>query len=204
MPKAPAQPDRTVAAATTRERILGAAAALVAERGWGSVRTRAVAERAGVNAALVHYHFGSMDELLREAVLTRIRPELQAIVDELLDERPFPGGLGRTMALLGRFDLGSEAGILLAEALLRATRDRQVAEAMGGELRAWRTLIEPRIVTAQQRGTVRDDLAAGALAMIVAAVLDGFILQQMADPDADPATAATALARLVAPTAEGR
>lgn len=199
MPKAHAQEERIAGTGdSTRNRILGAAAALVAERGWGSVRTRAVAERAGVNQALVHYHFGTMEQLLREAVLMRIEPELRALADELLDDGPFPDGLRRTLDLLDRFEPSSEPGILLAEALLRATRDARVAEAMGGELRSWRTLIEPRIETAQRRGIVRDDVDAGSLALIIAAVLDGLLIQRIADPDAH-LDVATTLTRLLAP-----
>ena len=48
----------------TRRRIEAAAVALVAERGWDAATTRAVAERAGVNRGLVHYHFESIDALL--------------------------------------------------------------------------------------------------------------------------------------------
>jgi len=86
MPKVTAQTTRSSrsAGAVTRARLLEAAASLVAEQGWGSVTTRAVAERAGVNQALVHYHFRNMDNLLREAVMARLQPEISALVDELL------------------------------------------------------------------------------------------------------------------------
>lgn len=53
----------------TREQLIDAAAGLVGEVGWGAVTTRLVAERAGVNAALVHYHFSSVQELLSTAAL---------------------------------------------------------------------------------------------------------------------------------------
>lgn len=52
----------------TAARILRAADALLAERGYDGVSTRDVARRAGVNKALIFYHFGSKDELF-EAVL---------------------------------------------------------------------------------------------------------------------------------------
>ena len=167
------------------------------------MRTRAVAERAGVNAALVHYHFGSMETLLREAVLARLQPELGGLVEPLTEELPFGDALIATFQRVDGFDLDSEAGILLAEALLRATRDAVVAEAMAGEVRAWRHLVEPRIVRAQAEGEVRDDLAASTLAMIVAAALDGFVLQRMAERDGDETAVANGLVRLLAPIGEG-
>ena len=51
----------------TRDRLIEATLVEIVERGWGGVRSRSVAERAGVNNALVHYHFGSMDRLRLEA-----------------------------------------------------------------------------------------------------------------------------------------
>lgn len=183
----------------TRTRLLDAAASLVAERGWSAVTTRAIAERAGVNHALVHYHFGSVAALLREAVLARIEPELTALLTELLDDRPFPEGLVSTMQLLDEFDLRSETGVLVAELLLRSTRDPAVAEAMGGELRSWRSLLEPRLRTAQERGSIRSDVSPASLALLIAAALDGLWLQRMAVPDAGLADAAATLTRLLAP-----
>jgi AcrR family transcriptional regulator len=49
-PRLSARPD-------VKEALLQAAAELIAEVGWGRVSSRMVAERAGVNNALVHYHF---------------------------------------------------------------------------------------------------------------------------------------------------
>ena len=70
------------------------------------------------------------------------------------------------------------------------------------KIRAWRHLVEPRIVMAQAEGQVRDDLGASTLAMIVAAALDGFVLQQMAERDADATAVANGLVRLLAPIGE--
>ncbi len=206
MPKADAQPTSTSRSASgdvTRARLVDAAAALVAERGWGSVTTRAVAERAGVNQALVHYHFGNMETLLADAVLTRLRPFIQGLADELLDDRPFPDGITRTMCQLDAFDLDSEAGVLMAEALLRATRDERIAEAMGGVVGSWTAMLEPRLVTAQERGFVRSDIEAAALARLLAAVLDGYLIQRMADPSTDADAAAATIIALLKPPQEG-
>lgn len=49
--------------ARTRAAILDAAEAIMREDGYAAVTTRRVSERAGVNLGLIHYHFGTMDEL---------------------------------------------------------------------------------------------------------------------------------------------
>lgn len=82
----------------TRARILEASDALFGELGFDATSTRDIAERSGVNKALIHYHYGSKDDLL-EVVLDgyyerltralvaamgrRTKPEEQAT--ELLD-----------------------------------------------------------------------------------------------------------------------
>jgi AcrR family transcriptional regulator len=48
----------------TRARILTAADALLGTLGFDATTTRDIAQRSGVNKALIHYHFGSKDELL--------------------------------------------------------------------------------------------------------------------------------------------
>jgi AcrR family transcriptional regulator len=50
----------------TRAAILNAAEALMREQGHGAVTSRRVAERAALKSQLVHYHFGTMDELFLE------------------------------------------------------------------------------------------------------------------------------------------
>jgi AcrR family transcriptional regulator len=62
-PRRRSRPDQS-----TRDKILGAAAAVLADEGVTAVSTRRVAGRAGVNQALVHYHFGSIENLLLEVL----------------------------------------------------------------------------------------------------------------------------------------
>jgi AcrR family transcriptional regulator len=52
----------------TRRRILAAAGALFAERGFRGATMRAIAQRARVNLASAHYHFGSKQDLYLEVV----------------------------------------------------------------------------------------------------------------------------------------
>jgi AcrR family transcriptional regulator len=56
---APARPSRN----STAEAFLDAAERLLVEAGHGGVTTRRLAAEAGANQGLVHYYFGSIDEL---------------------------------------------------------------------------------------------------------------------------------------------
>jgi AcrR family transcriptional regulator len=206
MPKANDQPElvKPPSGEATRSRLLAAAAALIVERGWSAVTTRAVAERAGVNQALVHYHFGSIDNLRRESVMARLTPELESLVQELLDDRPLPGSIHRVMRLVDRFDTHTELGVLMAEALLQATRDAEVTEAMAAIMGSWSEMLDPRLRVAQERGFVRDDIPAERLTPIIASFLDGFLIQRMADPSLDAGAIADTLVALLGPTGEKR
>jgi AcrR family transcriptional regulator len=201
MPKSDAQLEPTEASAggVTRRRLLSAAASLIVERGWSGVTTRAAAERAGVNQALVHYHFGSIDNLRREAVMARLMPEIHGLLEELLDERPLPESIHRVMGVIDRFRLDTEVGVLMAEALLQATRDPRVGEAMGGLMGSWAEMLDPRLKVAQERGVIRDDILPERLTPVIASFLDGFLIQRMADPDLDATTTADTLIELLSP-----
>jgi TetR/AcrR family transcriptional regulator len=66
----------------TREALLRAGAELFAEAGFGGVRVEALAERAGVNKAMINYHFGGKRGLYA-AVIESTFAELAARVAEL-------------------------------------------------------------------------------------------------------------------------
>ena len=67
----------------TRERILDAAEKLFARRGFHGVSVRDITQDAGVDVALVNYHFGSKQALL-DSVLTRRSEVLNAERMQLL------------------------------------------------------------------------------------------------------------------------
>lgn len=70
----------------TRAKILGAADALFGERGFDVTSTRDIADRAGVNRALLHYHFGTKDDLL-DAVLEGYYAQLGEVLQAALTRR---------------------------------------------------------------------------------------------------------------------
>ena len=61
--------------ARTTEALLDAAERLLIERGHAGITTRTLASEAGVNSGLVHYYFGSMEEVLVQ-VLERFTDRL--------------------------------------------------------------------------------------------------------------------------------
>jgi AcrR family transcriptional regulator len=186
----------------TRARILAAAAELVGERGWDAVTTRAIAERASVNQALVHYYFGSMDVVLREAVLAAMRSELGAALAPLMAGVPLGDGLRGLGRELGTLDPSSPRAMLFVEAILRTARDPLVREAMADELRAARALLAERIASEVGAGVVRPDVSPPDLAALITAALDGLLLHRIADGSTSvPGAVEALLGSLTAPAA---
>lgn len=73
MPAAPAGPP--LPSSSPAERLLDAAERLLIDVGYSAVTTRLVSEEAGLNHGLVHYYYGSMEELFL-AVLERFTARL--------------------------------------------------------------------------------------------------------------------------------
>jgi TetR/AcrR family transcriptional regulator len=70
----------------TREALLRAGAELFAEAGFDGVRVEALARRAGVNKAMINYHFGGKRKLY-EAIVDGILDEARARVALLQDSK---------------------------------------------------------------------------------------------------------------------
>ncbi|QUR69771.1 TetR family transcriptional regulator [Mycobacterium spongiae] len=175
-----------------RQRLTSAAVELIPERGWTAVSTRILAERAGVTPSVVHYHYSSLQALLREAVIGAMRQrvndintlvEIAATATDLID------------VLLKSSDRHSgddPTARLFVEAYLAASRDAQLRHEMACELADLREAFARRLL---ECGVP----AHGDTAAILLAALDGALLHRGLGigPDAKPAAAI--LHRLVAP-----
>jgi AcrR family transcriptional regulator len=94
------RPARRRDAGLTRERLLAAAAALFAERGYDGVPLWLIAERAGVNKAMISYHFGGKHRLYL-TIVSDTFGEIVAGVERLAGApRPAPELLRELVALL--------------------------------------------------------------------------------------------------------
>jgi TetR/AcrR family transcriptional regulator len=78
--RAPDPGERQRDAERTRQRILDAALAEFADRGYAGARVRSIADRAGVNSQLISYYFGGKEGLY-QAILRRWH-EREASIEE--------------------------------------------------------------------------------------------------------------------------
>src|SRR4051812_1526936 len=68
--------------------LLDAAQALMVEEGYAAVTTRRVADRAGVNKALVYYYFGTMDDMFLALFRRGAQRSLDREADALAGPQP--------------------------------------------------------------------------------------------------------------------
>jgi AcrR family transcriptional regulator len=173
----------------TREQLLDAAAGLVGEVGWGAVTTRLVAERAGVNAALVHYHFSSVQELLSTAALQFAAKVLEESAEALSLADP-ADGIERMLEELARYTGTDPESLLLAEAFLAAHRLPALRAGLSSLVAEFRK----RVADWLRAADVRD---AEAVALLLGAAIDGLVLHRALDESVDFRVVAAPFRRLV-------
>lgn len=178
----------------TRDKLLEGALRTLVEQGIAKASARAIATTAGVNQALVFYHFGSVDELLAAACrrgaelrVARHRERLRSVgsLSELL-------AFGREMHQEER-DAGHVA--VLGQLLAGAQTHPRLAPATAAGLDLWIAEIE-QVLVRVLAGTPLDGFTDPAgLARAVAASFVGLELYEGVDP-AGAEAALTALEQL--------
>jgi len=178
----------------TQARLLAAGLDLLGEGGWPSFTARAVADRSGINAGLIHYHFGGMRGL-QDAVLAAA---MDAIVGDLHVSVAQAGDAGdmveavRAGLVSGR---DSARTARLSAALLEgAARDPEIRAALRQALRSARRELRARLVEMMASWT--PDRAA-AFTTLLMAVSDGLLLHQAVDADLEVEEALDLLRQLV-------
>jgi AcrR family transcriptional regulator len=124
----------------TRIEILDAAAHLLVAEGYSAVTSRRVAAKAGVNSALVHYYFGTMDELLVALFRRGADAYLEGIRQALASPQPLRALWGISTEAPGMAEyitLANRNDAIRAEMVVYAARVRALqADALASIFRA--------------------------------------------------------------------
>jgi AcrR family transcriptional regulator len=162
-----------------RERLLDAAERLLIQDGAAALTTRRVAEEAGLNHGLVHYYFGSMEELLVE-VLERFTDRL--IVrqrDMYASDIPFIEKWRTAMAYLDT-DASSGYQKLWFELQSLSWNRPELRDRVARVNAAWRqVLTEAFADAAQEYGVDTDSIPIAALVSLVMTFNQGIILERL-------------------------
>ncbi|MFG1941989.1 TetR/AcrR family transcriptional regulator [Nonomuraea sp. NPDC048826] len=167
--------------ADTRQRLIDGAITTLRERGIAGVSARTIAATAGVNQALVFYHFGSVPELLKQACLTATEARVA----------PFLARMEQVTSLRELLDLGRRvhaeeraAGnvTVLAQFLAGAQADPALAEATSAALELWIGGLERTLERLLAGSPVAELADVEGLARAVAAAFIGLELYEGVDP----------------------
>jgi AcrR family transcriptional regulator len=173
-----------------RDALLDATVRVVEREGLRGLTYRAVGAESGTTHALVSYHFGSRENLVREAARHASR---KAVAASRLEAAPqaldtFAAELDTTTT--------EHAGVhaFLFELALESRRNPALRDEVREQYDEYRRLTGEALAAL---GIEDDD---GALARLVFAAIDGLTLQQLLDGDAGATrSAVAALQRLLAP-----
>ena len=165
----------------TRQKLIDGAVATLRDKGIAGTSARAIAAAAGVNQALVFYHFGSVDELVdaacREGAADRValyreRFDTVASLRELL-------ALGRS---LNETERAAGNVAVLAQVLAGAQQEPKLAASASYAIALWVAEIEATLVRLLVGSPIAEVVDAPGLARGIAASFIGIELYEGVDP----------------------
>jgi len=162
--------------ASTRDRILTAAAEVFAERGYEGAAVSDIARRAGFTTGAIYGRFRDKAELLLEVVRGVLESQQEAAV---LAASASPSGVSSRFAeLVGEFvDANREASrALVLEAHVAARRDDTVGELLRTFQSERLAALRDLVADAQTRGEVADTLDPTTVATLFLAIPLGIVL----------------------------
>ena len=197
---AKAADQRVARGDATRSQILDAAREALATDGYTGTTTRAVADRAGVQLSLVHYHFGGKRGLLG-AVLEY---ENERLIDRqqrlFVKEEPL-AAKWRTACAYLQEDLRSGYVRILWELWAAGLTDEDLARRWREAMAQWRVLLENVVSEWASAAGVELPMPSRSVATLVANIFQGAeveILAGVSEDDAPHYAALEAVAELIA------
>jgi AcrR family transcriptional regulator len=171
----------TPAREQARSALLDAAEELLVKVGYGAITTRRLAEQAGVNHGLVHYYFGSMQEVFLQT--------LERFTDQLIERQqalysapvPFVEKWRTAMRYLTD-DRAYQKVWLELQAM--AWNDPDLRERVAAVLARWVEVLRPAFAAGMDElGVAADPRQVEAIVALVATFNQGMMLEQLLGVD---------------------
>ncbi len=166
---------------TTRDKLLRATQEALVEDGIAHLSARTVATRAGVNQALVFYHFGTVSELVEAAA--------RALSDESLahyrERFAAVDSLGQLLTLgeeVHAHERTTGNVALMAQLMAGARRDEVLARAARYAMDLWRQEVETVVRRVLEPSPLADVVDPAGLARAISAAFIGLELYEGVDP----------------------
>jgi AcrR family transcriptional regulator len=168
------------------QRIVEAMRSSVARRGTAGATFDHVAREAGVSRGLLHYYFGTKEQLLVEAVrrdceLRMERLEHQLVAAQTADD--YIDLMARNLQETVHDD--PDFVTLVFELFTLSRRNTEIAVEYAGLMRRTREQVAAMLAGAQREGILQLHAEPEAIAEILFSLGDGFALRMLAEPDRD-------------------
>jgi len=168
------------------QRIIEAMRSNVARRGLAGATFDQVARDAGVSRGLLHYYFGTKEQLLVHAVRRDCELRLANLQGRLASARR-PDDFINLMAEDLQEGLSDDPDFttLIFEMFTLARRNEDVAAEFADLLRRTREIVAGILTDAQDRGIVNLSASPEAVSDVLFSLADGFALRILSEPDWD-------------------
>jgi AcrR family transcriptional regulator len=167
-------------------RIIEAMRTSVGTRGAAGSTFDVVAREAGVSRGLLHYYFGSKEQLLVEVVRHDCEVRIASMGARIAKATTADEIIAALVMGLEEFIEGEPGSPAVIYELLSASRHSEDIRAELAELyRRWRADLADSLRTKEREGVVRLDADPDSVASMLFALGDGFGIQVLSDPDWD-------------------
>jgi len=166
------------------QRIIDAMRRSVARRGTAGSTFDRVSREAGVSRGLLHYYFGTKEQLLVEAVKRDCELRLEVLERQLSTARSaedFIDLMAQNLQETLRVD--PEFVTLLFELFTLSRRNEEIAAEYAGLMRRMREWVAGMLAVAQEGGILRLHAEPEAVAEILFSLGDGLALRMLSEPD---------------------
>ena len=168
------------------QRIVEAMRRSVASRGTAGSTFDHVAREAGVSRGLLHYYFGTKEQLLVEAVRRECAVRMEMLERQLSDAKTADDFID-LMARNLQETVSSDPDFvtLVFELFTLSRRNSEIAVEYAQLLSRTREQVADMLAAAQDQGVIQLHADPQAVAEILFSLADGFSLRMLAEPDRD-------------------
>jgi AcrR family transcriptional regulator len=184
-PGAEGQSTRPLSGEKAR-RIVEAMRHSVAKRGAAGSTFDHVSREAGVSRGLLHYYFGTKEQLLVEAVRRDCEVRLETLEERLAGAQTaddFIDLMAENLKESIRED--PDFSTLVFELFTLSRRNEEIAVEYASLMRRLRARVTDLLATAQQEGVLQLHAEPEAVADILFSLADGFALRMLSEPERD-------------------
>jgi AcrR family transcriptional regulator len=185
-PAAPGAPAGRSLSGEKAQRIVEAMRRSVARRGTAGATFDHVSREAGVSRGLLHYYFGTKEQLLVEAVRRDCELRMELLEHRLATAKTADDYIDlMAQNLQETVHDDPDFVTLVFELFTLSRRNGDIAAEYAGLMRRTREQVAAMLAGAQREGILHLHAEPEAIAEILFSLADGFALRMLAEPDRD-------------------